>query len=43
MGGPAMPSKIIPRGDLAQTRLILIGAGLLLSLGMGIRQSLGSS
>jgi len=36
-----MPSKIIPRGDLAQTRLILIGAGLLLSLGMGIRQSLG--
>src|SRR5258707_11615844 len=28
-------------GTLAQTRLILIGAAILLSLGMGIRQSLG--
>src|ERR1700757_2726687 len=29
------------RSEQGQTRLILIGAGVLLSLGMGIRQSLG--
>ena len=29
------------QGNLRQTRLILIGAALLLSLGMGIRQSFG--
>ena len=34
-----MPGTIAARAD--QTRLILIGAALLLSLGMGIRQSLG--
>ena len=28
-------------GEMGQTRLILVGAGVLLSLGMGIRQSLG--
>src|SRR4051794_9913435 len=36
-----MPRTIPSTGTLAQTRLILIGAGILLSLGMGIRQSLG--
>ncbi|MFL5268239.1 MAG: MFS transporter [Stellaceae bacterium] len=36
-----MRSTISSRGGLVQSRLILIGAGLLLSLGMGIRQSLG--
>src|SRR5690242_13444540 len=37
----AMRATISSRGNLVQTRLILLGAGLLLSLGMGIRQSLG--
>ena len=32
---------ITPHGNLRQTRLILIGAAVLLSLGMGIRQSFG--
>src|SRR5690349_15894519 len=32
---------LISRGDMGQTRLILIGAAVLLSLGMGLRQSLG--
>src|SRR6516164_1075995 len=32
---------ITSRGNLRQTRLILIGAAVLLSLGMGIRQSFG--
>ena len=32
---------ITSHGSLRQTRLILIGAAVLLSLGMGIRQSFG--
>jgi predicted MFS family arabinose efflux permease len=36
-----MPRAIDPHGNLRQTRLILIGAAVLLSLGMGIRQSFG--
>ena len=36
-----MPQIIDPHTDLRRTRLILIGAALLLSLGMGIRQSFG--
>src|SRR5258708_18697135 len=36
-----MPRTTISRGNFGQTRLILIGAGVLLSLGMGLRQSLG--
>src|SRR5271166_22718 len=36
-----MPRMIDPPGNLRQTRLILIGAAVLLSLGMGIRQSFG--
>jgi MFS family permease len=36
-----MPQTISSRGIPAQTWLILIGAAMLLSLGMGIRQSLG--
>src|SRR6516165_328021 len=36
-----MPSMIGSHANLRQTRLILIGAALLLSLGMGIRQSFG--
>src|SRR6202040_3234240 len=36
-----MPRTTISRGNFGQTRLILIGAAVLLSLGMGIRQSLG--
>src|SRR5215471_16708852 len=36
-----MPQIIKSHTDLRQTRLILIGAALLLSLGMGIRQSFG--
>jgi MFS family permease len=36
-----MPVKTTSRGNTGQTRLILFGAALLLSLGMGIRQSLG--
>src|SRR6201998_2398801 len=36
-----MPRMITSHGSLRQTRLILIGAAVLLSLGMGIRQSFG--
>jgi MFS family permease len=36
-----MPRTTISRGNFGQTRLILIGAAVLLSLGMGMRQSLG--
>src|SRR5258707_2560543 len=36
-----MPRTTISRGNFGQTRLILIGTAVLLSLGMGIRQSLG--
>src|SRR5258707_4872293 len=36
-----MPRTITSHGSLRQTRLILIGAAVLLSLGMGIRQSFG--
>src|SRR5437870_7302420 len=36
-----MPRMITSRANLPQTRLILIGAAVLLSLGMGIRQSFG--
>ena len=36
-----MPRSITSAGALTQTRLILVGAAILLSLGMGIRQSLG--
>jgi MFS family permease len=34
-------AQMTPTGTLVSTRLILIGAGVLLSLGMGLRQSLG--
>src|SRR5882724_1759266 len=33
--------RMISHGNVSQTRLILVGAAVLLSLGMGIRQSLG--
>jgi MFS family permease len=36
-----MPRTTISRGNFGRTRLILIGAAVLLSLGMGMRQSLG--
>src|SRR5258707_5715885 len=36
-----MPRTTISRGNFGQTRLILIGAAVLLSLGMGMRPSLG--
>jgi MFS family permease len=36
-----MPRTTISRGNFGQTRLILNGAAVLLSLGMGMRQSLG--
>ena len=36
-----MPRTTISGGNFGQTRLILIGAAVLLSLGMGMRQSLG--
>jgi MFS family permease len=36
-----MPRTTISGGKFGQTRLILIGAAVLLSLGMGMRQSLG--
>src|SRR6266700_4003845 len=36
-----MPRTTISLGNLGRTRLILIGAAVLLSLGMGMRQSLG--
>src|SRR6202040_1797262 len=36
-----MPRTTISRGNFGQTRLILIGAAVLLSLGMGMRRSLG--
>jgi len=36
-----IPHRHRKKGDMGQTRLILVGAAVLLSLGMGIRQSLG--
>src|ERR1041384_4928794 len=36
-----MRVSVIARGSSGYTRMILIGAAVLLSLGMGIRQSLG--